>query len=178
MEAARAILGLIVVSDLGGVRTAGRIIETEAYLQSDPASHSHRGKTARNAPMFGPPGHAYVYFTYGNHWCLNFVTAPEGQGEAVLIRALQPLMGLDTMRERRSQSHPAQLASGPGKLCQALGITGAINHHCLSQPPILVLTDQWEPGRVIETRRIGISQSREKLWRFYPEESLQWVSRK
>lgn len=178
LEAARAILGLVVVSDIGGVRTAGRVVETEAYLQSDPASHSHRGRTARNAPMFGPPGHAYVYFTYGNHWCLNFVTAPEGQGEAVLIRAIQPLAGLETMMERRSRSKPAELASGPGKLCQAMGITGAVNHHILNRPPLQVLNDGWEAGRIVETRRIGISQSREKLWRFYPEESLVWVSRK
>jgi len=177
-EVTRSVLGMVLVSDIGGERTAGRIVEAEAYLKDDPASHSSRGITKRNAPMFGPPGLAYVYFTYGNHWCLNFVTAPKGHGEAVLIRALEPLEGLDAMARRRGRAAPRDLLSGPGKICQAMGIDGSLNGHPLALPPLTLLRDRWEPGEIAARPRIGISQSVDKPWRLYPVRSREWVSRR
>lgn len=178
LQCAKTCLGLILISDIGGERTAGRIVETEGYLMDDPASHSSRGMTRRNAPMFGRAGLAYVYFTYGNHWCLNFVTGSEGRGEAVLIRALEPLEGLEVMARRRGRASARDLLSGPGKICQAMGIDGSMNHHPLSQPPLMVVRDGWRAGEIAERTRVGISLLAEKLWRFYPLRSAEWVSRK
>lgn len=167
---ARALLGkhLYRESDVG--RAAGIIVETEAYLgRADPASHSFRGKTGRNAAMFGPPGRAYIYFIYGNHFCFNVVSGAAGRGEAVLIRALEPFEGLELMGQRRSRAgNTIELTNGPGKLCQALAIDRSLDHHDLGVPPLwLAPGGAVDPGAVISAPRIGISRAAEKLLRFY-----------
>ncbi len=160
-EVARALIGAILFIDGVG----GRIVETEAYDRLDPASHSFSGPTSRNQAMFGPPGRAYVYRSYGIHWCLNFVCREEGHGAGVLIRALEPLMGLDLMRERRSLDDIRLLCSGPGRVGQALGIRPEMNGMRLDQSPFQVLSaDQTYP--VIKGPRIGISKAKEVHWRF------------
>ena len=158
-----------VASDLIGVRlwvdgVGGAIVETEAYHPEDPASHSYAGPTARNAAMFGPPGCAYVYRAYGLHWCLNLVcgTAP---GSAVLIRALEPADGLETMRARRGLTPLTSLCSGPGKLCQALGVTRALDRLALDQPPFRLAPAE-RPWSVSTGVRIGISRAQSQPWRF------------
>jgi DNA-3-methyladenine glycosylase len=134
------------------------IVETEAYSQDDPASHTFRGQTPRNAVMFGPPGRLYVYRSYGLHWCVNVVCAPDGVGAAVLLRGLEPTHGLETMRARRGLDDERLLCSGPGRLTQALGITGAHDGASVQQPPFQLL----RPGGVIDyetTTRIGITKA-------------------
>lgn len=143
----------------------GTIVEVEAYDQDDPAAHSFPGRTARNAVMFGPPGHAYVYLSYGIHWCLNFVCAPEHRAEAVLIRALAPTTGLDRMRVRRGVEAEKLLCSGPGKLCQALGITRAHDGLPLDRPPFALLARSAVPGIAVG-KRIGITKAAEQPWRY------------
>ena len=160
-EVARRLIGVVVLVDGVG----GRIVETEAYDREDPASHAFSGPTDRNAAMFGPPAHAYVYRSYGIHWCLNFVCREAGHGAGVLIRAIEPLAGLETMRARRDARDLVQLCSGPGKLCQALEVTRAFNGRSLAQPPFLL--EAAPPGlEVVAGPRIGISKAMDVPWRF------------
>jgi len=148
---------------VGGV--GGRVVEVEAYHHTDPAAHSFRGPTERNSVMFGPPGYAYVYRSYGIHWCLNFVCEPKGSASAVLIRALEPLAELPAMRRRRGVTDEKLLCSGPGRLCAALGITGRHNGFALDQPPFELLARQGEVA-VVAGPRIGITKAADKLWRY------------
>jgi DNA-3-methyladenine glycosylase len=149
--------------------TGGIIVEIEAYGGADdPASHAWRGQTRRNAVMFGPPGHAYVYFTYGMHYCLNAVTGPAGQAGAVLLRAIQPIVGLELMRERRGLAIPDRdLARGPARLCQALGISTADDGTDLTGDALWISESTDAPVLLIAaTPRIGISRAIEHPWRF------------
>jgi DNA-3-methyladenine glycosylase len=156
----------------GRVRIAGRVVEVEAYTgAADPASHAFRGLTRRNAIMFGPPGHLYVYFTYGMHWCANFVCSPEGIAQAVLVRALSPVSGIEAMRAARGGNvTDRNLLSGPARLCQAFGITGADNGADLVTGDMgLVLMDDGvpPPERPDVSGRVGIRQAAEVEWRFF-----------
>lgn len=153
----------------------GRIVETEAYHHEDPASHSYAGPTARNAVMFGPQAHAYVYRSYGIHWCLNFVCWQGAPGGGVLIRALEPTEGLKLMAERRGLADPRALASGPGKLGQALGVTRAHNGLALTSPPFALRSGP-RPELVIGPR-IGISKAVDLPWRF-GEAGSRYLSRR
>jgi DNA-3-methyladenine glycosylase len=150
----------LLVDGVGGV-----IVEVEAYDATDPAAHGFRGRTPRNASMFGPPGHAYVYRSYGIHWCLNLVCAGEGTPEAALVRALQPTDGLDAMRRRRGLDAERLLCAGPGRLCQALGITRAHDGLPLDRPPF-ELHARPEPVEVAVGTRIGLTRAAELPWRY------------
>jgi DNA-3-methyladenine glycosylase len=143
----------------------GRIVEVEAYDGEDPASHGYRGPTARNRAMFGPPGHAYVYRSYGVHWCLNLVCDEEGRAEAVLVRALEPTHGLDAMRARRGLDDERLLCAGPGRLCQALGVTGAHDGLALDRPPFSLLAPG-EEAEVVRGARVGITRAADLPWRY------------
>jgi DNA-3-methyladenine glycosylase len=151
---------LLLVGEAGGA-----IVEVEAYHHTDPAAHSCGGRTARNAVMFGPPGHVYVYRSYGIHWCLNFVCEPEGSASAVLIRALMATQGLDVMKHRRGVSDERLLCSGPGRLCEALAVTNAYNGWRLDQAPFRIFAPA-APVRLITGPRIGISKAIELPWRY------------
>ena len=171
-------LGKVLIHNSLEGPAAGIIIETEAYIQSDPACHAYRGITPRNRAMFGPPGHAYIYFTYGMHYCFNVVTASEGVGEAVLIRALEPLEGLDLMRKRRHQSRLIDLCSGPAKLVQAMGIESGMYGHDLTQEPLFIVTGtRAEEQEIVVTTRVGISVATDLPLRFYSKGN-QYVSKK
>ena len=160
-EVAPELIGAtLLVDGVGGV-----LVEVEAYDQEDPAAHGYRGRTPRNASMFGPAGQAYVYRSYGIHWCLNLACAEEGRAEAVLIRALEPTHGLETMRERRGLADPRLLCSGPGRLCQALGITREHDGLPLDAPPF-ELRAAAGPVEVIAGTRIGITRAAERPWRY------------
>lgn len=177
-EVARDLLGRILVVDGPAGRVAGRIVETEAYLGGeDPASHAagYR-RTARNQAIYGPPGTWYVYLSYGMHWCANLVTGPPEEGAAVLLRALEPLEGLDLMRARRGTSAPRLLCAGPGRLCQALGIDLALDGQPMPASPARVLRGQpVEPALVLATPRVGITKAVEWPLRFVVRGSP-WVS--
>jgi DNA-3-methyladenine glycosylase len=160
-EVAPELIGATLLVDGVG----GRIVEVEAYDQDDPASHSYRGRTARTASMFGPAGQAYVYRSYGIHWCLNLVCGEDGHAEAALVRALEPTSGLDAMRERRGIEAARALCSGPGKLCQALGITRAHDGVALDEPPFELIARELEPPLAVGPR-IGITRATEQPWRY------------
>ena len=145
--------------------TGGVIVEVEAYHHTDPAAHSYAGKTARNAVMFGPPGHAYVYRSYGIHWCLNFVCEPEGSASAVLVRALAPTHNLAAMRRRRGIRDEQLLCSGPGRLCQALGITAREDGLRLDRAPFAIYPRKLDVEISIGPR-IGITKAAEHPWRY------------
>jgi DNA-3-methyladenine glycosylase len=179
---ARALLGAVMVSESPAGRAAGRIVETEAYLCDDAACHAARGETVRNRAMFGPPGRSYTYLIYGMYRCFNVVTAPPGIGEAVLIRALEPLEGLPLMAARRGTAEPKALCSGPGKLVIALGIADLPNGSDLRKGPLSILPVGSYPGgpgsgNIKVTTRIGITKDAHKPLRFYLDGSP-WISRK
>lgn len=178
LEVARRLLGQVLVSDIGGRRTAGRIVETEAYLgPQDPASHAFGNRrTERTEPMYGPPGTAYVYFTYGMHWCLNAVTERRDFPAAVLIRALEPLEGLALMQRRRGQVTDRELCAGPARLCQALGITGAENGRLLTGGRLRIERDRRLTAPVRVTGRVGITVAADWPLRFVIADS-RWASR-
>ncbi len=158
---ARQMLGMILLIDGVG----GMIVETEAYDEKESASHAFRGPTPRNSVLFGPPGYAYVYRSYGIHWCLNFVCREAGHGAGVLIRALEPTTGIPQMIKRRNRDDPRLLCSGPGRLGQALGVTGALNGKRIDAPPFEISASGIS-SRVVRGTRIGISKATDRTWRF------------
>jgi len=184
MTVAKDLLGCLLVHREERA-TMGWIVEVEAYLRDDPAAHSYRGETPRNRAMFGPAGHAYVYRIYGLHTCFNVVTGPEGTGEAVLVRALEPADGIDLMQARRGTDDPFALASGPGKLTQALGITMDLDGTSLSRGPLEVWSPESLPGRraegadgeIVQTTRVGITKAADLPLRFYLKGS-RYISRR
>jgi DNA-3-methyladenine glycosylase len=172
-EVSRNLLGKLITHKLDGERLTGRIVEVEAYFGiDDPASHSFIGKTERNAVLFGPPGVAYVYFIYGMYYCLNVSCEPDGQAGGILIRALEPVEGLDTMARLRklpANAKPQLLTSGPGRLCQALGITRAIHNgiDVTKKTSELQFTDDgYKPEAILATPRIGITKAADRPHRF------------
>lgn len=171
---ARSLIGATLLVDGVG----GLIVETEAYDMGEAAAHTHRGPTPRNRAMFGPPGHAYVYISYGIHWCLNFVCREAGHGAGVLIRALQPTHGLEQMRQRRGMDPERLLCAGPGRVGQALGISMAHYGQPLDKQPFAVLAPE-DPGSidVVTGPRIGVSKARELSWRFGLAGSRYWSRR-
>jgi DNA-3-methyladenine glycosylase len=160
-EVAPQLIGVTLLVDSVG----GPIVEAEAYDAEDPAAHGFRGRTPRNASMFGPPGHAYVYRSYGIHWCLNLVCEVEGSAAAVLIRALEPLHGVEVMRERRGLNDLRLLCGGPGRLCQALAVTREHDGLALDEPPFQLLPSN-DRAEVVTGRRIGISVATDRPWRY------------
>jgi DNA-3-methyladenine glycosylase len=160
-EVAPELIGAtLLIDDVGG-----RIVEVEAYHHTEPAAHSYGGQTPRNAVMFGPPGYAYVYRSYGIHWCLNFVCEAEGSASAVLIRALAPTVGVAVMRRRRGLENERLLCAGPGRLCEALGISGADNGRALDAAPFAIYA-RTEPIEIAAGPRIGITKAVELPWRY------------
>jgi len=178
-QVAAELLGMMVVSTVGGEVTEGRIVETEAYLgYDDPASHGYRHRrNARNLALFGPPGSWYVYLSYGMHWCANLVCQRRGLASAVLLRALEPIEGLEVMRRRRRGVETKDLCSGPGKLCQALGIDRSLDGTRMARSSVIVRPPMaWEQAQVTVTPRIGITKAADWPLRFHVAGSP-WISR-
>lgn len=177
LDVAREIIGCVLVHDTPDGRTTGLIVEAEAYGGDDPASHAFHGRTPRNAPMFESPARAYVYFTYGMHFCLNVVTDRDGHAGAVLLRAVEPIEGIELMRARRPGVRDRDLARGPGRLTRAFAVTAAHNRADLTQRPLFVCAGErlpWEA--IIETPRIGLGTKQDnRRWRFAVKTSP-WVS--
>lgn len=173
LKVARELIGKILYYKHKKGVLSGKIVETEGYLKNDPACHASRGMTERNKIMFGPAGHVYVYFTYGMHHCFNVVTQPEGIAEAVLIRAVEPLEGIEVMQRNRyakRTTHNApliNLTSGPGKLTQAFGIDKKLNGADLTQGNFVILDNREEVEKIYRAPRIGIKEAKDKLWRYY-----------
>lgn len=177
VAAARQLLGWTLTRSVEGQLLRGRIVETEAYDQTDAASHSYRGRTPRTDVMFGPPGHLYVYFTYGMHYCCNVTIGPEGHGAAVLIRAIEPLAGEGQMQQNRGGRSGYQITNGPAKVCQAFGIDKTLNGHDLTKQPLMLTpAEPLSADQVVQTTRIGISQAKDEPWRFFLKNNP-WVSR-
>ena len=168
---AKKLLGCELIRELDGQQIRVRIVETESYDQSDAASHSYKGRTPRTDIMFGPSGFLYVYFTYGMHYCCNVVTGKEGEGSAVLIRAVEPIEGAHVLEERR-RSSGVEVTNGPAKLCQALGIDKQMNRHNLANKPLrLVEVELLADEKIVTTTRIGIREAKEELRRFYIQDN-------
>lgn len=166
VSAARGLIGWRLYSvEPDGTKVGGAIVETEAYSQEDAASHSYRGQTPRTEIMFGPAGHVYIYFTYGMHWCMNIVTGEAGHGQGVLLRAIEPDAGIDTIRKRRNGRPDHELTDGPAKLCQALAVTGA-DAGAKVNDSRFVLLPPLRKYKVQATERIGITKDTHRLWRF------------
>ena len=168
LQVARNLLGKYLVFRQNGTKLSGKIVETEAYIgKDDPASHAFGRVTSRNQIMYGPPGYAYIYFIYGNHYCLNFVTEKEGFPAAVLIRALEPSDGIEKMSKNRNSATAENLTNGPGKLCQAFGIDKNFNGCDITSNSLFVEDRNEEIYRIESSNRIGINQGNDKKWRFY-----------
>jgi DNA-3-methyladenine glycosylase len=164
---ARRLLGCELVREIDGHEVRVKIVETESYDQTDAASHSYKGKTPRTEVMFGPSGYLYVYFTYGMHYCCNVVTGPEGEGSAVLIRAVEPISGTEIIERRRGREG-VEATNGPAKLCQALGIDKQMNGHDLHELPLrLEIGKHYKDSEIIRTTRIGIATAKDELRRYY-----------
>ncbi len=177
VQAAQALLGKVLARSTPEGPMLGRIVETEAYVQGDPASHSTRGMTPRNRVLFGEPGYAYVYLIYGMHYCLNLVSHPPGIPGGTMIRALEPLQGIDIMRRNRGCNDIYNLCKGPGKLTKALQIDISFNGEDLLGERLYVLDDGIDVGEIIARPRIGIKVGTDKPWRFYPARYREWVSK-
>ena len=194
-QVAKSLLGKILVRKIGRTTLSGKIVEVEAYRQNDPASHSFRGKTKRNEVMFGEPGHLYVYFTYGMHFCANVVTGKNGIGEAVLLRAVQPMSGIKVMRKNRGFAadrrdeenqpdvrhlkgvrHLYNLTNGPAKLCEAFGIKREENGIDLRGDKIFLIGGGGPKSAIETSTRIGITRGKEKRWRLFLKGN-EWVSK-
>jgi DNA-3-methyladenine glycosylase len=168
LKVAKDLLGKYLVVQKRKKILSGKIVETEAYIGSDdPACHACKGMTPRNRVMFGPPGHAYIYFTYGMYHCLNLITEEDGFPAAVLIRAIEPVQGIDLMMRRRGKRNLKNLTSGPGKLCQALGLDRSLNGEDLYSGKIWVEERGEKVGLIKSDSRVGITEGKNRKWRFY-----------
>ena len=178
LKVAKELLGKYLIVNKDGTKLSGKIVEVEAYRGPyDPASHAYGGMTPRNKIMFGEPGHAYVYFTYGMYYCLNIITERKGFPAGVLIRALEPEDGLEIMKKRRKKEKIEDLTSGPGKLCQAMGVNKRLYGADLVGKTIYIEDRGEKAGKIISTNRIGIDEGKEKKWRFYLKDN-RFVSKK
>jgi DNA-3-methyladenine glycosylase len=171
-QLARDLLGCELVRQTPDGVTSGIIVETEAYSQEDAASHSFKGETARTKVMFGPAGYAYVYFTYGMHYCFNVVSGNAGDGQAVLIRALEPVEGIDLMKQRRGRDIERELCNGPAKLVQAMGITRAdYGKPLFGNNELFINTKKRPEIDIVESKRIGITKDTHRMWRYHIKDS-------